>query len=230
VISAFFFGARKIPSACGDIEFLKIKNIRVECRGSVDSAAVIAKAGIEPGISMINLNIRQVCARIAGNPRIGRVLVKRRLPNTLIISVFERKPVAMIHSGTIYLTDRDGFLWPLASHACWDLPVITGLSDTLAGDRRRLTKSSVSRLNGLLDAVREAGEKGNPMRISQAVFTSHSSIRLKLESNTAWVELDDSRIPDRLKKARRILALEEKKNGSIPQRINLCYGNLAFVR
>ena len=129
--AAGFAGARKASGFITTVDFLKVRTVEVHGIEQVDTAEVLSLAAIQPGISMLDIKRRDIGKRIQNNPWIAKVKVRRKIPHTIVIAVTERIPVAFINLGSIYMTDKNGFLWPLKSHTYWNLPVISGLTDTL---------------------------------------------------------------------------------------------------
>jgi cell division septal protein FtsQ len=82
------------------------------------------------GRNIFSVDIKAIADNIASKyPDARDVLVKRKLPDSLCISITLRKPVALIKDEKYYPVDSDGVILPNADASLWQkLPVITGVS------------------------------------------------------------------------------------------------------
>ncbi len=98
--------------------------------------AVRARSGLVPGVNVFRADLAGAQRALAQDPWIRRASVTRELPRTLRIAVDERRPVARIALGALYLADEDGTLFARAQPAdAPGRPLITGLSrDRFAAD------------------------------------------------------------------------------------------------
>ena len=104
-------------------------------RRSADSIA--AESGVTAGANVFSLDLDAARARILADPWIAQATLARKLPGTILIEVTERKPVALVAMGDIYLATAEGEPFKkLAPEDSVDLPLVTGLrADALAEDR-----------------------------------------------------------------------------------------------
>jgi len=225
-----FLGARKASGLIETIDFLRVKMIEVRGVEHIDTTKVLSLAAIQPGISMLDLKISDIQERIQKNPWVAKVNVRRKIPHTAIIAVTERKPVAFINLGSIYMTDRKGFLWQLKSHTYWNLPMISGLADTLIdGTCHRLKKDHVEKMNRFLKDMKEIDNRV-PLRISQIDFSGEGVVYIKLESSPLYALIKSSHVVEDIKKLQEILRTMDEDTEKMPRFVNLCYNNLAFVQ
>ncbi|HET9869720.1 MAG TPA: FtsQ-type POTRA domain-containing protein [bacterium] len=81
------------------------------------------------GENMFKLDLAAVSAQVGSLSWVKRVFVERRLPKTLLISVVERRPAALLDEGSLYAVDGEGrILAPSPALSGVDLPVVSGLS------------------------------------------------------------------------------------------------------
>jgi cell division septal protein FtsQ len=83
---------------------------RVDVIGNeiVPRSEILERAAISPHVNMWLQDTRAMKARIAAIPYIAAVGVYRAPPSTIVISVSERRPFALVRSGERYaLVDRD---------------------------------------------------------------------------------------------------------------------------
>ncbi|CAL9367677.1 Cell division protein FtsQ [Actinosynnema sp. ALI-1.44] len=84
---------------------------RVEVAGAVELTAdqVRAAAAIEPGSPLVRLDVDAIAERVRGLSRVAGVRVERSLPGTVLLTVDERTPVAVVNAGDgAHLVDATG--------------------------------------------------------------------------------------------------------------------------
>lgn len=111
---------------------------------------ILTLASLLPTANLLTVNQDAMARRIRSSPWIRNVFVGREFPGRLVISVRERKPVALLNKGDgLLLLDEEGTLFKkLESGEESDLPVLTGCVRSGAIDNM-LVKKSLSLLNNL---------------------------------------------------------------------------------
>ncbi|MDP4200345.1 MAG: FtsQ-type POTRA domain-containing protein [Bacteroidota bacterium] len=93
---------------------LTLERIKVEGATLVTEHEIIRLAAIDPKQAFYSIDLRRIESRVAQHSLVKYVHVRRELsPATIVISIDERRPVAMLKSdstGETYLIDRDGHL------------------------------------------------------------------------------------------------------------------------
>jgi cell division protein FtsQ len=114
-----------------------LREIDADATLHVPREDILSLAGVEPGDPLLAIDTDAVAARVAVQPWIATVRVRRQLPSALVIDVVERRAVATALLGTLYLVDDTGRPFKRATLEEADgLPVITGVSrDTYTLDR-----------------------------------------------------------------------------------------------
>lgn len=123
----------------------EVTRLDVEGVDRLDSGQVYALALDQMDRSMLNVDLAAVRARMLTLGWVKEARVTRRLPDTLVIDIVERKPVAVWqHDGALSLIDAQGVvLEPLDGRTMPDLPLVVG------PDANRRTGA----LKSLLDAA-----------------------------------------------------------------------------
>ncbi len=105
---------------------------RVEILGidQMERLPVYAVALDQRSMAMPNVDLDEIRERVEAFSWVGEARVSRRLPDTLVISITERQPVAIWqHNQQLYLVDVDGeVLQEVPLDAMPDLPLIIGPS------------------------------------------------------------------------------------------------------
>jgi cell division protein FtsQ len=91
---------------------LAVRTVQVDGVGSLTDAQVEQVAGIEAGTPLMRVDTGTAAARIAQIPQVASVEVTRGWPHTVVVTLVERVPVAIVdRAGTRSLVDRDGVLF-----------------------------------------------------------------------------------------------------------------------
>jgi cell division septal protein FtsQ len=79
----------------------------------------------------LKVDLKQIKLRLESHPWIQSAILWRELPGTIRIHILERKPVAIVSTGNLYLVDADGRVIQLLGNESEfsSLPVITGITD-----------------------------------------------------------------------------------------------------
>jgi cell division septal protein FtsQ len=104
----------------------KIKGNYTLTKEEILSAASIKS---DSTINIDELNIMFIQDRISRHPEIKKVYVSKNPPSEIIIDVVEKKPVAIINTGSeLCLVDEEYEVFPLKNYdKLYDLPVINGV-------------------------------------------------------------------------------------------------------
>ncbi|OHD55960.1 MAG: hypothetical protein A2Y33_10900 [Spirochaetes bacterium GWF1_51_8] len=103
---------------------LNVKQIIITNQNYVNAADVAAVSGVRYGELIFNFDLEAVAANVAKIRMVDYALVERIVPDTIKITVYERKPVAVISDGkTSVICDRNGQI--ISAGTSPDLPTIS---------------------------------------------------------------------------------------------------------
>lgn len=156
LLGLLFLGIQNANSALWGSDLFRLTNISVVGNRLLSSDEVIGRAGLEVGGSLFNADLSAATQRVKAHPVVRETLLLRQPPETLVISVQEREPVATVsrREGLRGL-DREGTLFALPQ-APLDLPVVTGI-EALACDSLMLTDEVLPNLVAFFEVLeREA--------------------------------------------------------------------------
>lgn len=87
------------------------------------------QSGVLLGGDLLRLDVQAARARLLAHPWVEQAFVERRFPGTVVLSIRERKPKALLDAGALYATDAFGrVLPPSLKLAEQDLPIVSGIS------------------------------------------------------------------------------------------------------
>jgi cell division protein FtsQ len=147
--------------------------LRVEVRGNqlLSEGEVRELLGPAVGENILSLDLEALTKRLKTSPWVASTSVRRRLPDTLVVEIVERVPLALAEVDRLYLMDGEGTLIDIFGPrtAQFDLPIVRGLQDMDAETRRSLAERAGVLLVDLGPLARELSEvqpqAGNLMRV-----------------------------------------------------------------
>jgi cell division protein FtsQ len=106
----------------------KVENVEVIGREQTDPKALLAAAGLKRGDPILGVSPQVVRQRIEAMSWVASAAVERRLPDTIAITIVERKPIALWqHNDKFALIDAKGDnLGPVPDASSSRLPLIVG--------------------------------------------------------------------------------------------------------
>jgi len=136
-----------------DWGYFKVETVSVDHNQRVEREAILALSNIQPGVSIFNLDLERVGAKIEENPWIASASVKRVFPRDVVIDVVERTPGAILSLGYLYYVDWDGEIFKLLdADDRLDFPVITGVAKD---DLLKRPEQTRTRLAGVMTLMRD---------------------------------------------------------------------------
>ncbi|MBO6574640.1 MAG: FtsQ-type POTRA domain-containing protein [Rhodothermales bacterium] len=176
---------------------------RVLVRGAVyaDTSAVTTLAGVVVGDPLARVSTEVAADRVRRHPWIERASVSAQPTGSVIISVREREPVALVMDGDgrpAYYLDRFGFRMPAVATAVYDVPVVRGLIDayhpvTPVESRPVLELMALlpdleARKDALLSEIHQT--RSGDIELRTAVSPAGQSIRVRLGQDRFEEKLD----------------------------------------
>jgi len=131
-------------------DLFTIRSMDVSTTGRLSKEHIAEFGGVSEGQNLFEIDIDSIRKKIEEGPLVESAEVQRRLPETLVIRVSERTPLARIahgQAGFYFTVDRRGHVLGLASSKMASMPVVKGFSD------RGISPGSVLRDGGALDAL-----------------------------------------------------------------------------
>lgn len=168
VLGGIAFGAKRILNSLffANADYA-IKSIEVTTDGNLTREAIMRAADVAEGKNIFSISLPKVQEKLAAMPQVEESRIQRIMPNKLVISVQERRPVAWVVSpetnvGTFnfenaYLVDRRGILLKTKSLApeYLGLPLIVGVDTSNCQAGQPLEQDDVK---AALDLIRASSE------------------------------------------------------------------------
>ena len=149
---------------------LRVERVLVEGRANTPEPMLRAAIGISRGNAILSIPLEATRARIESLSWVQSARVERRLPDTIVVTLTERRPFAIWqHQGKFRLIDRAGQVVDQDLTEVKDLPLIVGAgAPTTAGVLLDLIGKHPALLSRLVAAVR-VGERRWNLRLNTGV-------------------------------------------------------------
>jgi cell division protein FtsQ len=148
-------------------DHFRARQMVVEGAQRLSVQAIIAQAGVRPGINVIRVNLAAARKRLLAHPWIAEAEIQREIPSTLRIRIREQVAAAVVDVGRKFLLNSDGELfkeWGPSDPA--GLPTVAGLA---VADLRAVDRAAAAQ--GLFSSDRDpAGSPPPPGRAMDAVL------------------------------------------------------------
>jgi cell division protein FtsQ len=139
----------------------QVEKVEVHGTHRMDAKSVYDIALGQVDRSMLNVDLAAVRADIGRLPWVQDARVSRRLPNTLVVDVVERKPRAVWqHQGRLALIDASGVvLEQVSPQAMPDLPLLVGEAANMQAERLSRLMETAPALKSLLAGATWVGNR-----------------------------------------------------------------------
>lgn len=137
-------GYRWLTSA----EKFSVRKLEVEGNERISADAIARSLALAQGTNIFAVSLRQLERRLEADPWIERASVTRHLPDTVRVSIRERKAAALVEMDGLYLADAGGEVFKRASIASGEgqgLPVLTGIPRALYVRHPELARADIRR-------------------------------------------------------------------------------------
>jgi len=159
-------------------DILPVRDVVVEGAGDEHAREIEAYADVRDGEPLLEVDLDAVQGRVLEHPYVKTAKVRRLPPDAVGVEVVERRPVAALALGDLYLVDADGFIFKRAGVGdALDLPVITGIEREPSGMLE--STNGVSRALEVLSAHANAGAPGG--RVHEVRISGNTGAALLLD-------------------------------------------------
>lgn len=129
LIGMVIWSKQKTTALLQDLAGLKLEKVTVEGNHYLSEEEVLKAVALPLGENMFKLDLTNALEKVKKLDWADRVFIERRLPRSILIAIREKKPVALLDSGSLYGLDREGRV--LSSSTALlreDLPLISGVA------------------------------------------------------------------------------------------------------
>jgi cell division protein FtsQ len=130
LVSAGFLTKEIYQKLCQN-DFFQITTMKIDGHRKVSKEQITTLSKVDIHSNLLAINVGQVKSLLESHPWIARAEVTRDWPNRLLITVKEKKPVALLNrnAGLFYMDNKGRIIAVASSSQELDFPVITGLKN-----------------------------------------------------------------------------------------------------
>ncbi len=202
--------SRAYASLLNDAYF-SVREIKVKGGEKVGGKEIVAMAGLNHGMNLWSIDPKSIEKKVARNPWVKRVLVRREFPRRVVIEVEERVAKAIVVLNKLYYVDADGFVFKeVGDKESVNYLFLTGLQPEEALSQSQLSRRKIQdalRLNDLM-------AKG-PLALSEISFRSRSGLVLYPMARPVALYMGWGEWKRKLQRLERVLALWKGKEEAL---------------
>ncbi len=203
--------------------FFSITALEVKGNKTIAAEKIIEQSGLSVGANLFKINTGEARKRLSLHPILKETEISRQLPNTIVISVSERIPVAVVAaSSCLIVVDQEGFyLQKTADNQEIGLPVISDIS--LNGDESPGVNIITPGLRSALDLI-EMMDQSFLDNLAEITAPTPNTLALKTKQG---VEI---RFGEPADMARKVKVMQELlvKNGAVINNQTVEYIDLRY--
>jgi hypothetical protein len=125
-------------------DHFRVNHVTVVGTKILTEEAIISLAKIPLRQSMFDLPFRDIEKRIEKNSWVRSARVRRRLPDTVVLEINERTPLAAVRAGQLMVLTSDSMaISPPSDNWVWDLPILSPSKATRFESGMKIKESSV---------------------------------------------------------------------------------------
>ncbi|WP_321370110.1 FtsQ-type POTRA domain-containing protein [uncultured Desulfuromusa sp.] len=151
-ISLFVVGGFFVTQLLLASDLFRVDQITVQGNDRLSEVQIEALSDIDVGINTFHLDLGLIGQKIEENPWVKEARVQRIFPRQVVISLKERKPVAIVNLGYLYYLDNQGEVFKvLGAGDNLDFPIVTGFDHEKAQQHNADYAQYLRQIVGLLD-------------------------------------------------------------------------------
>jgi len=182
LLSAGYLSKEVYQKLCHS-DFFQITTMRIDGNRMASKEQITVLSKVDIHSNLLAINIPQVQSLLESHPWIARAEIKRDWPNRLLITIKEKKPVALVNraSGLFYLDNKGHIIAAVGTSQELDFPVVTGLeSFTFNPAQSARTPEILHDVMGLLKLASKNNSILPEQNISEIHITENGELLLYL--------------------------------------------------
>ncbi len=204
-------------------EYFMVRKVVLTGLNRVSRTQVLASTGLDKPANILALNLSEMAEELQAAPWIDRVTLTRKLPDTILVDVKERRPQALISLGAMYYLDESGRAFKKVDpNEKPELPIVTGFTKADLLERFDFTQRDLKEVFALLEVLAERNDLFRLENISEINFDVARGLTLFTREQNIQVKVGFSDYRAKIKRLGRVMA-HLKING---QSDGLAYFNL----
>jgi cell division protein FtsQ len=170
-----------------------VRRVQIEGVHHLSPTDVVSRLAVDTTVSVWT-DLEPLARRVEADPLVSKARVERRLPGTLVVTVTEKVPIALVPArGGFRAYDRAGGALPLdPSRATVDLPVLAS-ADTALLRLLGQIRDSMPDFFARISEVRRSGKRELVLRLATVPVRAMTDVRVGRLADIIPVEQDLAR-------------------------------------
>jgi cell division protein FtsQ len=188
-------------------EYFLVRKVVIKGIHRVSQEEIRAAVGLEQSSNILTLPLKEMGRRLEGLPWVQSVTLDRKLPNTLVIDVVERRPKTLINLGELKYLDKTG--QPFKTVDLKEkpaLPIVTGFTPEDFRNRPEFTRRDLEEVFGLLDVLATRNDRFRLENISEIHFDSARGLTLFTRQENTQVKIGFGDYAVKMRRLGRVMA------------------------
>jgi cell division protein FtsQ len=182
--------------------YLRLEHVEVEGVQRELKAQLVKMADLDPGISLLALNLRTLKKRLEEDPWIRSVQLERRFPHTLLIKAEKQEPRAILLGDSMYYLNRFGEVFKkVGSSEDTDYPLVTGLQSK--SDR---IQKEVDEVVQVMEVLRKEKRPWSLAGLAEIHIEDESHVTLYFEHMDAGIRVSGNALRKEMRELRDVIA------------------------
>ncbi len=93
-----------------ELSYFQVSAVRVRGNRHVATEEILSRLKLRTPVNILQLDLEELASRITPHPWISSASIQRQLPFSLLITVQEREPFALLKTGKTYLVSADAII------------------------------------------------------------------------------------------------------------------------
>lgn len=229
VLGAFvWLAVRPALARIAELPVFTIRNVVVEGAERLDRERILKSASIQAGANIFRVDLEHASQSLRKEFAAEDFVLFRRLPDTIVIRVKERRPVALINTDQLVGVDAQGVLLPhIGADMVESLPIITGVNSVASLSEPETRKRLLAGLK-LLNAIYLQSPAVHK-RISEVNVSSAATMGINLIDNGLEVIIGENGWTEKLPNLEKVISQVTGRMDSV-RSVDMRFGEKIFIR
>jgi hypothetical protein len=217
-----------IAERMNEIRDPSIDRVVVQGSFSVNVDELLRNSGVTLPVTADKLKKEYLKKMTAANPWIEKVRCIGAKKGMATLQVSERRPIALVQLGSVWLVDEAGICMPLKRGVSYECPLVSGLRDSVGGDGIRRLKAFDARRLALLCEEIDKCDSAFARTVAQLNFGGDGRVCMTLCGTPTAIFIGENAPAQGLERLTRIWNMVATGR-RFPRSIDCSYRNIAFV-
>ena len=171
-------------------QYFMVRKVVLNGLDRVSRDEVLKATGLDQPANILALNLPEMAGHVETLNWVRTVTVSRKLPDTILVNIVERRPRVLVSMGALYYLDETGTPFKKVDPKDNpELPIVTGFTRTDLIDRRQHTLGDLMEVFDLLDALAERNDRFRVGNISEINFDAVRGLSLFTREDKVQVKI-----------------------------------------